>query len=287
MADVKFRLESGLDVMNLNEVYETGYGVQVLSGATGLGLPPVSIQWQEGAGDGAVFRGQRATPRDIDLPIVVVGRDRTHLKQVIGKYTQMLARSCRLVFVDDDGTEWFTEVHRTGGGSFNYGQDTDGLRELRTVISLRSGDPYFTAVKSKTITAAQGSSALPFVSNLSKLPVASSQVIGSFTMDNVGDAPAYPIWTVQGPATNPLFVSPTGQAFGFEAVIAAGETRTIDTRTGSVTDQTGASCYAELLPAPEFWPIPPGRTTGNLAVDGSDNTTKITCSFQPRRQGVI
>ena len=37
----------------------TEYGTQVLAGVTGLGLPDVSAQWFEGAGDGASWQGSQ------------------------------------------------------------------------------------------------------------------------------------------------------------------------------------------------------------------------------------
>ena len=66
-------LENDTDALDLDYVFKYGRGIQALSGATGFGLPPVSIRWLEGAGDGALYRGRRVLPRDIDLPLLVVG----------------------------------------------------------------------------------------------------------------------------------------------------------------------------------------------------------------------
>lgn len=147
---VYLQLEGALDVLNLDEVQRSGRGVQVTAGATGFGLPPVQTRWIEGAGDGAVYRGRRALPRDIDLPLMVVGRDRRDLTSWWSRLAALLADKMRLRMVEDDGTSWWTDVYHVGGGQYAYGVDTDGETELYTTITLRAGNPYWTAEQSVT-----------------------------------------------------------------------------------------------------------------------------------------
>ncbi|WP_263729955.1 phage tail family protein [Cellulomonas sp. SG140] len=138
-------LESDNDSLDLDYVLKYGRGVQVLSGVTGLGLPPVEVRWLEGAGDGATFRGRRVLPRDIDLPLLILGRDRKDLRSLWSRLALMLDGKCKLRMIEDDGSSWWCNVYRVGGGTYTYGADTDGEREIRTVITLRAPNPFWVA----------------------------------------------------------------------------------------------------------------------------------------------
>jgi hypothetical protein len=154
---MRFELESDNgDILRLDGVEVEGRGVQVRSGVTGLGLPRKDVQYLEGAGDGALARGRRVLPRDIDLPLYIRGTDREDLKYWLNLLGRMLgyehdhyfydASVARLWLhlYDEDGTKWSAAVEHVGGGEFVYGVDTFGLKDLVTVITLRAGDPYFT-----------------------------------------------------------------------------------------------------------------------------------------------
>lgn len=142
---VALALESADDTLDLDYVLKYGRGIQVLSGVTGFGLPPVQVRWLEGAGDGAVYRGRRVLPRDIDLPLLVLGRDRSDLTELWSRLARALDGKCKLRLIEDDGTSWYCEVYRVGGGQYAYGVDTDGETEIRTVITVRAGNPFWIA----------------------------------------------------------------------------------------------------------------------------------------------
>jgi len=145
-------LENDTDALDLDYVFKYGRGIQALSGATGFGLPPVSIRWLEGAGDGALYRGRRVLPRDIDLPLLVVGLDRSDLTALWSRLARMLDGKCRLRLIEDDGTSWSIDTYRVGGGDFAWGSDTDGERELRTVVTLRAPNPFWQGEIVRTVT---------------------------------------------------------------------------------------------------------------------------------------
>lgn len=156
MSLVRLELESPYDVISLDGVETSGYGVQVRSGVTGLGLPPKSVQWLEGAGDGAIARGWRTLARDIDLPLQVVGATREDLKAYLSQLASLLGTNhdhvvhegvLTLNFYDESG-KWTCPVEHVGGGDYVYGTDTIGVHECTLVITLRAGNPYFVAESS-------------------------------------------------------------------------------------------------------------------------------------------
>lgn len=59
---------------------------------------------------------------------------------------------------------------------------------------------------------------------------------GYLIADNIGDIDAWPIYTVLGPVDYPVITNDaTGEGFVVNSIIPAGQTVTIDTRTGTVT----------------------------------------------------
>ena len=284
----RLQLESDTDTLDLDEFLANGRGVQVRSGVTGLGLPPKQVQWLEGAGDGAVARGRRALPRDMDLPLMVYGRNRAELKDWLSRLAKVLAGTCTLRLVEDDDTSWYTKTEHVGGGGYTYGVDTTGEDEFFTVVTLRAGDPYFSSSVpgQKSIDARSANRGL--LNNLSKLSVASSQAIGTMDIDNVGDAVAYPVWTIYGPGENFMAVSPSGEALNWTGTLAAGAVLTVDTKAGTVVDHTGANRYAELAPAPRFWSLPPGKSQAIASLDAVvADQSRVVCTWTPRKWMVI
>lgn len=283
----RLKLESATGTLSLDEQVDTGVGLQVHSGVSGLGLPDVATQWLEGAGDGATYRGQRALARDIDLPLTVMGRDREDLKARLSRLAIALSGECTLRLVEDDGSSWYTAVRRVGGGQYAYGADTNGVSEVPMVITLRAGDPYWTSSQKRTQEIGRTPGVRGLITRLVHLRLADSVAYGEFDLVNTGDAPAYPVWHITGPGSNFEATSSTGETLRWEGTLLAGQTLTIDTKLGTVVDGTGANRYAELAPAPRMWRVQPGTTTVSAGLEDPTDDSRIVCEWRPRRMLVI
>jgi hypothetical protein len=284
---IQLRLEGAGDVLDLNGIATYGSGFQATTGLTGFGLPPVTAQWSEGAGDGATYRGRRVLARDIDIPLDILATDRENLKGLMSRLARVLAGEVKIVAVEPDGTEWYTYGVRVGGGQFVYGKDTIGDTDAQVVITLRCGDPYFTseAVFRERIIPLGGTSL--FLNSMVNLSVSPSSVIGSITIDNTGDATVYPVWTVVGPGDNFKAVSPSGETLWWTGTLTAGQTLTIDTRKGTVVSDTGVNKYANLAAAPRFWTVAPGISTSEASFQGTTSGSLISCGWRIRKWLVI
>ncbi len=128
---------------------------------------------------------------------------------------------------------------------------------------------------------------LPFVSNFGSLPVAPSQAIGSIEMRNSGDVEAFPVWQIYGPGDTFRAVSEARQELVWEGALDVGESLTIDTRRGTVVDGDGVNRYAELAPAPRFWPVPPGTNTAEASLLNTNEDSRIVCTWRARKWVVI
>jgi hypothetical protein len=73
----------------------------------------------------------------------------------------------------------------------------------------------------------------------------------------------------------------------WNGVLGATDVLTIDTKAGTVVDQTGANRYADLAPAPRFWTVPTGTTSGECSLLNVNESSTITCTFSPREWLVV
>ncbi|QZN86607.1 phage tail domain-containing protein [Cellulomonas sp. C5510] len=247
-------------------------GTAVLDdGLDGLGLPPVSPRFFDGAGDGSTYRGARVQPRDITLPVLITATGRNLLRERVSALATVLSpvhAPARLTYTEPDGTAWTADVVRTGSGA----PVTDGVSHYAVDLGLRSADPYWTRENAASHTiesAGAGRGLLRPGASLSALRLASGQVIGDAVIENPGDAPAYPVVTLTGPATQFELTSPTGERLLWSGTLEEGERRVFDHLAGTVVDDSGTNCYAELGAAPRFWAIPPGVQTAHVDVAGS------------------
>ncbi|MGZ2360725.1 phage tail family protein [Streptomyces sp. 372A] len=282
---MKLELTSASDTLRLDGFETDGVGYQALAGATGLGLPTLSVQWLEGAGDGAAYRGRRVLPRDVDIPLDIVGRDRSHLSELVTRLARVLADETGLTLaaIDTQGDRWSTPAAWTGGGEMEPGASA---RDVQTVITLRAASPYFLADSPQTVTIG-GATAAAFLSSMSSMPLASSQAIGSVELSNEGDVHAFPVWEVTGPGDNFKAISPTGKTLHWTGSLAAGEKLIVDMGTGTVRDGSGANRYSALAAAPQFWSVAPGVTTATASLLNTTSTSRIVCSWRPRKWVVV
>lgn len=220
--------------LDLGALLDGTEGVQAVAGLTGAGLPPVSVQWSEGAGDGATYRGTRVLPRDVDIPIFVAGNDRDGLRAVVKQLAMILASEATLRFTDTGGDEWTLDVVRVGGGDFIYGVDTTGELDLEMVITLRAGQPFWTsAVADEYVVRFPTDDPINFVPY------------------NDGSVDTPPTWEIRGPGKN-LVIAGNGGVLAWNGTLANGETLFIDSMKGTVVDQSGSNRYANLAPSPRF-----------------------------------
>lgn len=245
-------------------------GVRAQKGLSGTGLPEVQVQWLEGAGDGALYRGARVMPRELDIPVTVEAATEDALLVALEDLEVILAPEnaparltvARTVPGDPDPVveSWWVDVVRTGPLDWGWGRYAS--TKIRTTLRLTAGDPAWTRSAAVEID-----------------PVTP----GTVSTANPGTAPSWPTWEITGPATGFTLTSPTGAVLSWAGSLTSGQVITVDTRAGTVKRGT-TNEYAGLTEAPRFWQIPAGTTNCMVAVTGSGTGTNVALAFYPRRR---
>lgn len=253
-----------IDIDTLKNDANATSGVQVQPGATGLGLPPLEVQYQAMAGDGAQFRSSRVAQRDIDLTLFVFAPNAPALGALVAQLARVLSGPMRLeaegtVGLDAYTGKWFLDVRHVGGGDFPTGLDTDHRTEAWLSVTLRAGDPYWQAVT-------------PI--EFSKPPTVEIEWGGEFMglMTAGNDSVGLKV-TAHGPLNG--FVIQrfnTGDTVGrpaleYGAYVAPGESVVVDFREGTVQSGTGTNLYQHVATGADLSPLSPGgwiQTWANL-----------------------
>lgn len=285
MVDVNFSLTGGngdkITFDNENFVLNTG-----LSGISSI--PATQVRIDPSAGNGGVWRNSKRGVRDVDLPITVIGSDRADVESKLrrlARLTQDALGVTDLAAEYSDETSLTLGLHYVGGAEAGaWGSDT-GSTWCKWVMSFQAPTPFWESTTVQSFSVTSGNTGRGLLPQLSKLRVSSSQALGVVTVNNTGDVAAYPVWTVLGPVTS-LQIDNGSQAFGFNAPVLAGQTITIDTETGLVTDDSGANRYGLLNSAPKLFALQPGSTSISVLGTEATSATRITCSYALRYEVV-
>jgi hypothetical protein len=253
------------------------------AGVTGFGIPSTAVRIDDSAGDGGVWRHTKRGVRELDLPLAILGTDRSDVETKLRRLSRLLQTTNGPTKIRADysnGDSLFLEAHYVGGAETQFGEDANGVF-CRWVLQMQAPQPYWQTSTEASFSIGNGSTGRGLLPQLTKLKVSSSQTLGVVTVNNQGDVKIQPRWVVRGPVTS-LLISDGTYSFGFTNPIPAGISYTIDTATGEVVDDSGTNAYSKLTAAPKLFGLAPGIS--NITVTGTDSTpdTQVVCYYSPR-----
>lgn len=278
-------LESAGGSLTMGAISGVSAGLKI----RGLGMPPVALQWFEGAGEGKSFRGGRTLSRVLDMPVTIRG---VNEDEVLERYSLLsrilvLENAPVLLTLEIAGAGWRAEVVRTGGGDYTMGEDSDGLTYLKTVLTVESGAPYWERVDSEARVINPGGLGIPLIGpgqSLTQLLLSNTEGSGTVQFTNTGDVVAWPSWKFLPPFSGFVMESPSGQILEWnQAEVKDSGYIEVDTVQGTVTDETGENRYDGLEDAPKFWPIPSGATEAHVILAGATSATRVEVAWHPRK----
>ena len=248
----------------------------------GFGIPPAQVRIENSAGDGGVFRHSKRGVRDVDLPITVLGTDRNDVQTKLRRLSRLLQDTSgptKIKATYSSGESLTLDAHYVGGAESQWGTDA-GLVWNKWVLSFQCPNPYWESDALEEFRVTTGNTGRGLLPQLSKLKVTSSQVYGVITVDNSGDVPAYPVWFIRGPISD-VVISNGTQSFSFTETVADGETITVNTETGEVTDDLGTNRYSILGPAPKLFRIDPGVSSISVNGVAATQAAEVRLDYSP------
>lgn len=263
-------------------------GLFSLKAVGGLGAAPVDLVTEPDPAGGVRWRFTRPKERSIVWPLRVRGATNVEFLALWRATVEAFTQTDRLGpgllrLTRPDGSAREIEALYASGME---GQPAEGAwLEDTLVVNLFCPDPYWR----DTVATVLVRGAEDPVDFLAPYPsVSSGNVLGANTvLDNPGSVPAWPTWTLHGPATQLVATSDTrgGQSFTLAYNLLEGETLTITTSPISVTGPGGVNLIDALnWPNAQLWRLDPGSNNINFQVDGAGATTEAEFAFYPRHQ---
>jgi hypothetical protein len=267
---------------------ETSPDLFVSKGAVGMGRPAAELVLEKlPFAAGSVLRYARTDPLEINLPIFAQKMSMPLLLQAIETLREWFytgdEQAATPVYLrvrrPQDNAERQIACYYAGGLEGNLGEGTP--QHAAIVVSLIAPDPYWTDVEE------------------SELAYDQSDIGDTLSLINTGDADAYPVWTISGPASGITLTNlTTNKTLALTAdgglSLLATDTLTIDTRPSTqrdslyqIYDQDGASYYSRVVHGGALWWLKPLQNNFRIDATGTSGDTSFGLRWLPRYRGAL
>jgi hypothetical protein len=166
-----------------------------------------------------------------------------------------------------------------------YEAGLDELEEQGDVqtgtLLFRAAWPYWQDPDDSEIDVAQGGALVKWFPFL-PLVLGASDAFAGFTIDNDGDATAWPVVVVNGPGLEvEARNETTGERWHVNGALLGGQTMTVDTRPGHKTvDIAGANGFPRLASGSNLWGLAPGPNRVTVSMAATDPTSLIRFTWR-------
>jgi hypothetical protein len=245
---------------------------------------------------GAFWRGVRAIPRELFLPIVIRDTNRDGLlakRRALIRAISPIKGECTIQSAWPDGsTRSIMCRYVDGMDAGEQGPGEYGITVMRYGLRFIADDPYMFGPTINQIWSltAPTRTELPMPGADTFYEVVTSPLLAAGSLiTNDGDVDTYPSWSFVGPFTMVTVANATsGESFTI-TYTAASPTDIIYVVTnpgGSyVVDQTGTNRWDTLTAGYSLWPLKSGDNTVNVTLVGATVASSATLSFAPSYEG--
>lgn len=190
----------------------------------------------------------------------------------------------RVIAPGGDEREIFCRVSSGLGIPEVLGQDS-ALYAQRIPATFIAHDPYWYAVGDTAIVYTGDVETATFFPFFPLRLSASSVFVDDTSVLNPGDLEAWPVWTIEGPASNVVISNQTTvYSLTLSTTISDGQSVTIDTRPGAKTvlNDAGTSLFSSLSATSVLFPLARGENHLTVAMDSTTSESAIRLAFRPR-----
>lgn len=264
-------------------------GISLIHGMTGFGIAPVELTYSDRSqSHGAVLNGVHLEKRELFIPLIMDANSILELDlmrdSLVERLNPLLGEGTLTVERIADGQRRSAQVIYQKGLDGDYGEGYNG--DWHTFgLTFVMGEAFWNGPETR-VEWALASSSKPFVSNsVNFFPViiGKSNVNGAYEVNIVGDAPAYPVWTITGPATDIRITNKvTGQKIQINGEVKAGESITIDTKNYTLTGTSRSEneLWDALSLDSTLFPLQKGKNSVVAVATGLTSASKITATYR-------
>lgn len=232
---------------------------------------------------GSSFRGVRLPQMEVFVPFAVEGSSTAELRERLlhlERKADPLRGPVTITVAQSDA-----EYRECTGYAVVEEGDYDIDYQLAS-LTVACPDPFWYGPAVSLEFRAEGTTKSLLANGDEFFPIrlGSSQVVGEVTINNPGDAPAYAVWTFQGPMNGIEVInhSVSDQAFEVTGTVGSGDEVIVDTRRDrqTVRDQDGENLYASLVQE-QMFPLVPGDNVIEFVIGSATEDTRMLVAFNP------
>lgn len=259
-------------------------------GASGLWVPEFDFSIEQRPFDvGGQLKRSNARDRVVDFPIYISGDSELQIHQRIEslpRWLNPIKGDSYLKVTRPDGAS--RRLKCRGTIQVAESQDARFPQQGQMVVAtLTCPEPYWEDADAQDATYAIDVSPLTWFNSPTWFPfyLSGSTVLDSPIIENDGDIDTYPVWTINGPGSDPVLRNlTTGKLLSLDLDIAAGRQVIIDTSAGvkSITDGLGTNLYGQRVGESSLWPLVPGVQTLQVELNGASSASSVELTYRRR-----
>jgi hypothetical protein len=286
-----------VDTAGVTRLLDGSLGVEVKLGVRGAAFPVVTpVTDKLPHAPGVSLRRLGTAMGVIELPLTLKAASSALLDGVYDNLRSWVVPGTErgdpdMVYLQvtrDDGAQREIEAL----GVLGPGDDALGFPLWqRTTLTLFCPDPYWQDQSDTLVTFTNGTgtrSWWPYY----PYDLTPTSTFAIQTVVNSGNVEAWPVWTISGPATNPVLVNvTTGEFVAFIGLsLVAGQVLTLDTRergenSKRVYDNNGSNMWPYVSPTSGLWPLEVGSNQVLVQMSGTTGATAASLSYRRRWAG--
>lgn len=263
--------------------------VNMLVGLRGAWAPPADLVTDAvPLQAGAVVRGVRTRPRELDLSLFVQAADEAELRlrlREMARWFDPRRGDGRLRIVPPTGfaRELVCRAPRGFPAEEDFGRTWWNVA-AEVPLTFYAADPYWVAAApvASTYALAVPPTWFPWP----PVTLGETTIAATPTETNPGDVAAAPIWTIAGPSSGVTLTNlTTGEALTLNRTLYAGDTVVVDARFGVRTVTmlaTGETLYPDLAPGSSLWWLEPGDNLITVDMRDASTASSIALTYFPK-----
>lgn len=243
---------------------------------------------------GAFWRGVRATPKELFLPIVIRDPNRDLVlakRRAIARALSPVRGSGECVIAStwpDGSVRRINARYVDGLEGGEQGPGDWGVTVIKYGLRFIADDPYFYGdeITENYSLAPQTRTELPIPGADTFFEVVSSPLLAAGSVvTNLGDVDSYPIWNFIGPFTQIIAQNATsGKTFTIVHTAAtSANTLSLVTEPGEsyLVDENGVNRWDKLTAGYQLWPLKSGDNTVNISLTGPTTDSAAILRYRP------
>lgn len=269
------------------------FDMRLAVGAPGIDLATAPVPLKPGAR----IRSVNVRSTTVDGIVLVQGASNSQIRDRLDSLARWLdprRGEARLRCYREDGDVRELYCRRVGGLDIDYARGGPGYQAIPVTLEATE-DPYWYDLAPQTQTFTIGTAPAFFGDPFLPVVLASASVIASTSVSNTGTADAYPVWTINGPGSNPMILHERGGgSFQFGYALSLGESIIVDTRPPQrrpldssgrpvlpVRSSAGDNLYPYLT-VDGLGVLLPGSTPVQIAMPGATADSSIVLDYTRR-----